>query len=75
MTCQEKKVVRRRKKEKNEVTFTVLSKINMTNVINMYINSTLNALQLLLIPFIMVNIFKNSNYILVFMGRITIYVL
>lgn len=57
------------------MTFTVFSKINMTNVINMYINSTLNALQLLLIPFIMVNIFKKSNYMPVFMSRITIYVL
>lgn len=45
----------------------------MTNIINVYINPTLNALQLLLIPFIMVNIFKNSNYTPVFMGRITIY--
>lgn len=38
----------------------------MTNVINMYINLTLNALQLLLIPFIMVNTFKNPNYTPVF---------
>lgn len=45
----------------------------MTNTINMYIHPTLNALQLLLIPFIMVNIFKNSNYTPVFMGQITIY--
>lgn len=55
------------------MTFTVFSKVNMTNIITMYINPTLNALQLLLIPFIMVNIFKNSNYTPVFMGRITIY--
>lgn len=41
-------------------------KINTTSIINMYINPTLNALQLLLIPFIMVNIFKNPNYTPVF---------
>lgn len=45
----------------------------MTNTINIYINHTLNALQLLLMHFIIVNVFKNSNYTPVFMGRITIY--
>lgn len=42
------------------MTFTIFAKISMINIINMYINATFNALKLLLMPIIMVNIIKNS---------------